>query len=737
MELQAFSDFRTGETAESRIMEIVKGMDDRERLGVVTNLMTRAADADEMMQGAIVAAWRLVEREEWWRAGYVSWVEFESDVSENIKDMIRRTANTARLKKKFEGDAAAAWGTQEGLRQVFGSELIRESLGMVFLEKMKTLARLLPDINVAKRILLEERDRRLSLPGRRKDVSLQPRDVEAALKRVRSGEGRTIGLAAEGPARGIGDRAEEECVRVAGVEVERASEGQLGGEEEWTEREHVDCQCENLEATEDVILRVKECMDLEAQLAELNGLDRRDWRRICHRHIRVIGSALQLQTSRLDRDKLIDRMVAVQGLGVAELWSGDESHEWFRKRGRPEHPMDGLGPFKYARIEAPNFEFDRGVVWARYAGDNSFEDFSRDGNVVVRGLFDWIVKDEELMGMVDAEFEMYHHHLREQNGQPNLGWCRNMWHSLVQQAIRQDPVFYALNVAVREDNCWRLVSFPYYTKFVHEGDSTSFKHIDINIPALLRCGRGGNVVQTAVSLDDESNDGCTLIVPGFHKHIREWWGKVRERREDTNGASHSVDLIYSPEDAAIYGKFITVKCRRGDVRMTKAQIIHGSTGKGMRVRRVVFPWLVGLEEDHEAFEMSGVSPWSEVSAAHRDMAAMNKGPTGQAHRFGLGEGRFAGSVEMRGISALGDALVGARRWDSGTVLKERNLVLGLDDEAAWKHVESVRREMKKRWIECFIAMVQVEEEAFGESSYFRKPKGSARLGIERATVERV
>jgi hypothetical protein len=79
----------------------------------------------------------------------------------------------------------------------------------------------------------------------------------------------------------------------------------------------------------------------------------------------------------------------------------------------------------------------------------ALDEFLRDGNAVVKGLFDWIVKDVELMAMVEAEFGMYGHHLREQNREPNLGWCRNMWHPLVPQVIRQEPAFYASNVTAR------------------------------------------------------------------------------------------------------------------------------------------------------------------------------------------------------------------------------------------------------------------------------------------------
>src|SRR5579859_6587979 len=110
----------------------------------------------------------------------------------------------------------------------------------------------------------------------------------------------------------------------------------------------------------------------------------------------------------------------------------------------------------------------------------------------------------------------------------NFGWCRNMWHSLVQQVMRQDPVFYTLNVAARPDGNWRLISFLYYTKYAMAGDSTGFKHIDINIRELLKLGRGGSMVQTAISLNDEFLDGCTIVVLGFHHHIDEWWGKVED-----------------------------------------------------------------------------------------------------------------------------------------------------------------------------------------------------------------
>jgi hypothetical protein len=74
-----------------------------------------------------------------------------------------------------------------------------------------------------------------------------------------------------------------------------------------------------------------------------------------------------------------------------------------------------------------------------------------------------------------------------------------------------------------------------------------------------------------------------------------------------------MDRIYKDEDKEIYKDFMTVVCSRGDLQMTMEQIIHGSTRRCDCVRRVVFLWLVGVEEDEVNLEMKGMCSWEEVS----------------------------------------------------------------------------------------------------------------------------
>ena len=585
---------------EDYIKEAFRGLDDGTRLDRAIEVLGLGVEVNERVQDFVGETWEVLLKEEWWRARYSSVNDFklESGVTESVVKLVAEREANKRMKRTFEELAARRWGGSD-LGTLLGRELMPRKGSKRLLEMMKTLARVMPDVDHAIESLTAARDRRLEIPGAIKDRALQTRDVEAVIAEARgrvvgrmdvttgrisvvesmaevagvsmalgarAGVARTfekeVGLGLESErvdgevgsgvgdveAGGVGDNKTEEGggtdVERRGEEVESGEESEGGEDEDEEEMEGRVCRCEDVKGTQDLIARVKGCGDLTSKAGLLKGMSRGEWMRICHGHVRVVASNLELLTGRLKRGGLIERMMSVQGKTKEELWGTDERRGWFRKRGRPGSETDELGPFKYARMEDAEFDFDREAVWLRFGGSGALEEFLRDGNVVVKGLFDWMVQDAELMGMVDAEFGMYLHHLREQNGQPNLGWCRNMWHSLVQQAIRQDAGFYALNVAARPDKRWRLVSYPYYTKFAQSGDSTGFKHIDINIPSLLRSGRGGNVVQTAVSLDDEWSGGCTLIVPGFHKHIGSWWGSVVSRGEESDGQNHSVEQMY-------------------------------------------------------------------------------------------------------------------------------------------------------------------------------------------------
>jgi hypothetical protein len=90
---------------------------------------------------------------------------------------------------------------------------------------------------------------------------------------------------------------------------------------------------------------------------------------------------------------------------------------------------------------------------------------------------------------------------------------------------------YALSVAARPDHNYRLVSYPYISKDSDDGDRTGFLHLNLNVREFIRAGHGANTLSTSLSLDPEDKDACTLVVPGFHRHIHQWH-QIRIARGD-------------------------------------------------------------------------------------------------------------------------------------------------------------------------------------------------------------
>lgn len=195
----------------------------------------------------------------------------------------------------------------------------------------------------------------------------------------------------------------------------------------------------------------------------------------------------------------------------------------------------------------------------------------------------WITDDAELMVYVRERIRMYQFHLAPFNGNGSLGWLRNCYFSIIQQAARQDLGYWALLVAARPDKNYRQISFPYYIKATLPGDYIWFQHVDLNIPRFLSNGRGGNRIQTSFTLTQEDEPNCTMVLPGFHKNIGSWYERVRERGHDKHpphihksggklkttehaGNCTRTDKIYLPVDVQDFGALVPAVCGPGDVR---------------------------------------------------------------------------------------------------------------------------------------------------------------------------
>ena len=75
----------------------------------------------------------------------------------------------------------------------------------------------------------------------------------------------------------------------------------------------------------------------------------------------------------------------------------------------------------------------------------------------------------------------------------------------------------------------------------------------------------------------------------------------------------------------------------------------------------MLPWFVGMEDDNERLEVTEGGTWSALSASHRDLSSPERTPSGLPNMYGSIPYRFPAAVELGGLGALSDALVGRRK----------------------------------------------------------------------------
>ena len=364
------------------------------------------------------------------------------------------------------------------------------------------------------------------------------------------------------------------------------------------------------------------------------------------------------------------------------------------------------------------FGFDPRIIFRRYAAPGIYYKWLEEGSVIVGGIFDYLMSNPETFTFIDREFDMYKSHTREEmHGKPLNGWIRTMFYSLIQQVERQDPVYYALMVSARPDINHRLISYPYYTKDTTVGETTGFKHLDLNVTRLLSESRGINIVQSSLSVDNEAEDGCTIVVRGFHRNIREWWSRVEARGMAANGLTTCVSKIYTADDEVAFRRFTPTPCPRGGIRITRPDIPHGSTPVSRLRRRTILPCYIAVSPEHDELENKECETWTQLSTCHRIMEAPKCSTSGFGFAYGGPGYRFPAGVLLESSSAIGDALVCARGWDDPLVHEELAILFGPDDESADQYVQSTRLRLVQNYIRAVKAFFEMEQQRYGSKSF--------------------
>ncbi|KAF8448280.1 hypothetical protein BGX38DRAFT_587915 [Terfezia claveryi] len=175
----------------------------------------------------------------------------------------------------------------------------------------------------------------------------------------------------------------------------------------------------------------------------------------------------------------------------------------------------------------------------------------------------------------------------------------------------------------------------------------------------------------------------------------------------------------------------------GQVRVTMAEVVHGSTASTADHHRVVFPWYMGIKDDHKMLDQAECGTWDEVASAHRDLLpGPSSSPSGYPHMYGS-ISAFGGCIFVRGVSPICDALVGARKNTDLGVLADVSCLLGEDRKAAKRKVKETRKVILQSYRGWYLQAVKLEQQAYGPTaiipSMVAEFRGVIRLGklIER------
>lgn len=169
--------------------------------------------------------------------------------------------------------------------------------------------------------------------GASNDARLRVQDIEEALREA-------------------GNRPPKRVSQIAAEEHEEEEEEEEDVEEDQSElvpkqRRTWGCGCrdEGTAITAQSAVGDFKGRDLAGKVSLLEAFDGGAWERTCYRHIKSIASGLELQTTRLNCSRVVERLLFIQGNKhrLDKIVREQGTCEWFRLTGRPEHEDDRLG----------------------------------------------------------------------------------------------------------------------------------------------------------------------------------------------------------------------------------------------------------------------------------------------------------------------------------------------------------------------------------------------------------
>jgi hypothetical protein len=165
------------------------------------------------------------------------------------------------------------------------------------------------------------------------------------------------------------------------------------------------------------------------------GLQEVTLSRFCHDHLRIFAGKAAGLTTNVSTGLLLDRMRRLPKESsfeeLQQFRDAPSTRVWFRTSHRILDDREQLEPFIYPSILSHStFTFDARQVLNRMVGRDVYDEWKREGNLILDGLMSYL-NHPSIARLIDDEFDLYKHHFQLHRAKATMGFRRNMMYSLV------------------------------------------------------------------------------------------------------------------------------------------------------------------------------------------------------------------------------------------------------------------------------------------------------------------
>jgi len=296
----------------------------------------------------------------------------------------------------------------------------------------------------------------------------------------------------------------------------------------------------------------------------------------------------------------------------------------------------------------------------------------------------------------------------------------NCFHSLIQQALVQDPMMYLIALGGMNVKNHRLISLPVAPlAFSQEHNS---QLLDPGFPFAKFLANKRDV--PAINILYTLNNVNLRIAPASlrKEDVQNWWQKCGgdmkvaatqlPLKEFKTGKLNSGHTIAFPPQQPWYVERST-PTPHGENLMFEMKYISVNRGPAKKLDYSYWP----------------EGTYDSISRNNRDLTSPGVTGWGEAPDAPMSKSRFVTAIELRGVWAIGDAILGLTSWDSPVIQRDLELLFdtpeGTDEWYNLDFVKSIQLRLQRKLVDLKHDIDSIYKGTFGNLLEARGSAGEA------------